>query len=428
VLQSPSFGLNRFLLLSLNLGVIAALLGYLGAYQSRLQGEITRLALWPRRVPREAKDLIAEILVGAAEILEAPRVVLVWEDMSEAQVNVAWQQGDRVQWSIEREGSYGTFVIPGLEHRSFQAKDATRADGDIVYWSEGRFRDRRGRPVNEALRARFSMQSVASWSLEGELVRGRLFCLDKQPMRLDDLIVGELVARLAVSRLDGLYLLAHLRQSAAYEERLRVARDIHDSLLQSVAGTAMHLVAARRLLDTDPAAARRRLEQVQTDLERSELEVRSFIQRLRPSTRSASDAVEVGLAQRLEELRQRVEAQWEIKVSLSVDNASGRVPAALDEEVYRIVQEAMLNAARHADASLIRVAVAARDASLEVAVADDGTGFPFQGTYNLAALTEMDRGPLTLKERVAELHGDLTLRSSESGTELLITLPFAAAP
>ena len=61
-------------------------------------------------------------------------------------------------------------------------------------------------------------------------------------------------------------------------------------------------------------------------------------------------------------------------------------------------------------------------------MADDGRGFPFQGTYDLAALNGMNDGPLTLKERVAELGGDLRLTSADTGTELVITLPLAHVP
>jgi signal transduction histidine kinase len=60
-------------------------------------------------------------------------------------------------------------------------------------------------------------------------------------------------------------------------------------------------------------------------------------------------------------------------------------------------------------------------------IADDGSGFPFHGAFDLRALDAMNLGPLTLKERVAELHGRLLLRTGETGTELLIDLPLAPA-
>ena len=99
----------------------------------------------------------------------------------------------------------------------------------------------------------------------------------------------------------------------------------------------------------------------------------------------------------------------------------------LSNEVYRIIQEGVLNAARHADASVIGVHLSAADDGLRLEIVDDGRGFPFQGTFDLNALNELNRGPLTLKERVAELRGDLKLKSMDTGTELLILLPLAKA-
>jgi signal transduction histidine kinase len=342
-------------------------------------------------------------------------------------VNLAWRFGDELVWACEPEGTYGSLVTPGLDHRSFQASDVTNERGRVVHWSNGSFRHRVGRPILAALQARFRMRAVQSWSLHGELVRGRLFCLDKRQMRLDDLILGEVVARLAVSQLDAMYLLTRLRQTAALEERLRVARDLHDSLLQAVSGTALQLVAARRLLDRNPQAARERLEDVQTQLERGELEMRSFIRRLRPKAPAASGSAKAGLRDRVEELCRRVERQWDVRIKTRFEAPADAWADTLVEELYRIAQEGVLNAARHADASIITLTVKVARDEVTLHIADDGRGFPFVGTYDLAALNAMNQGPLTLKERVGGLRGDLQLRSTESGTELLIRLPVARA-
>ena len=90
------------------------------------------------------------------------------------------------------------------------------------------------------------------------------------------------------------------------------------------------------------------------------------------------------------------------------------------------MQEGVLNAARHADPSLISVALDVDAAGLRLTIADDGRGFPFRGTYDLDALNAMNEGPLTLKERVAEMRGALELRSSETGTELVDCAPVDA--
>ena len=209
---------------------------------------------------------------------------------------------------------------------------------------------------------------------------------------------------------------------------MRVARDLHDSLLQSQAGAALQLLAARRLLERDPDAGKQRLEEVQQQLEHGELEMRAFIRDLRPSRRTASEVAPVALRERLQNQAQRIEQQWNVDVTLDIDEAADQLSAKVTADLYRLVNEGLVNAARHAEASTIRVALSVADGRVHLSIADDGKGFPFTGTYDLAWLEQMDEGPVTLRERVAALQGNLTLTSSkQAGTELLITVPLATA-
>ena len=272
------------------------------------------------------------------------------------------------------------------------------------------------------------MRSVQSWPLDGELVRGRIFCLDKSPLPLDDLSMGEFVAQLATSRLDGLYLLGRLQDARGLEERVRVARDLHDSLLQSQAGAALQLLAARRMLERDPAAAKQRLEEVQQHLEHGELEMRAFIRDLRPARAAAPTVDQLTFRERLLDQAQRIERQWNVSVTVAADAAADALSDKVTGDLFRLVQEGLVNAARHAQASSIRVELSVTGGRVNLTIADDGRGFPFTGVYDLESLARMDRGPVTLRERVTELEGNLTLiTSQETGTELLITVPLGTA-
>jgi signal transduction histidine kinase len=332
-----------------------------------------------------------------------------------------------VSWSQEPEGAYESLVVPRLEQASFQTLDAANGGGRVVYRLQGGgFRHCTCRPLNEALRARFDVAAVQSWPLEGELVHGRLFALDKPRMDIDALSVGELVARIAASRLDGLYMLRELGRAAALDERVKVASDLHDSLLQSLAGVALQLLVARRLIGRDPAAAAGQLDEIQKQIEQGELETRSFIRRLRPRTARVSGVSPAGLAERLEGLGRRIERQWSVKVKTQVEGTPDRWPDGLGDEVFRVAREGILNAARHADASLVTVQLGAVDSTLRLEIVDDGGGFPFHGTFDLGALERMDQGPWSVKERVHALRGKLELTSTDSGSRLLITVPCAA--
>jgi signal transduction histidine kinase len=424
---SPRAAIASFGTRLVYVAVITALVAQLTWYQRRFHGEISRLAAWPRTVSRDPHAVISEVISRATELLEAPRLVLVWEDPDDARTNVALQERGEVAWTAEPEGVYGGVVITGIEGRSFQTSDAASHRGHVVVLTPRGFLRRQCKPLDERLRARFDMHAVQSWPIDGELVRGRIFAFEKPGMSLDDLATGESVARLVASRLDSVYMLRRLRDAMALEERVRVARDLHDSLLQSQAGAALHLLAARRLLDRDPALARARLDDVQRHLERGELEMRSFISNLRPRERTASEGLRGALSQRFAELRDRIERQWELKVLFQLDAQVDGIAERLADHLFRLVQEAVVNAARHADASVIRVDVSVGDGSVRLMIADDGKGFPFAGTYDLASLGAT-RGPLTLKERVAELRGDLTLTTSfDAGTEVRITVPLSPA-
>ena len=94
VVGDPAFELNRFIMRSVYLAVVAILLAYLGVYEERRRGEIGRLATWPPVVPREVRLLVGEMLEHAAGILGAPRVLMAWEEPEEPGLRLAcWSGG-----------------------------------------------------------------------------------------------------------------------------------------------------------------------------------------------------------------------------------------------------------------------------------------------------------------------------------------------
>jgi signal transduction histidine kinase len=99
------------------------------------------------------------------------------------------------------------------------------------------------------------------------------------------------------------------------------------------------------------------------------------------------------------------------------------LPWAAAHEIYFIVHEALINAARHAKASAIHAEITSDRDKMRIVVADNGCGFPFHGRHDLAALTKMNLGPVTLRERVASLGGDLTIESCKTSASLEIALP-----
>lgn len=132
-----------------------------------------------------------------------------------------------------------------------------------------------------------------------------------------------------------------------------------------------------------------------------------------------------GISQRLAGLRDAIERRW--CLSLAVDLADpagiGALSPSMGDEIYAIVQEAAVNAARHAQAALVRVRLRLGAGAAFVTVEDDGSGFPFTGSYGLDELLARGTGPRWLLAHVAALGGALTLHSRPEGTRIEVSLP-----
>src|SRR6266536_3011442 len=213
-----------------------------------------------------------------------------------------------------------------------------------------------------------------------------------------------------------------LEQAATEQERVRLAHELHDGLLQSLTGLALQLQAVSRLLDTDIEAARQRLRDVQALIAVDQRELRTWIGDLSPPP---AEAMTTGdeLALALQELCRRAKWQWRLSCEVVID-AQASIPRTLGDHIYRIVQEGLNNAGRHAHAQHARAELAVRPDQVNIELSDDGIGFPFHGQYDLARLTAHDLGPRSLRERIAALRGSLVLTTGLSGSRLEISLPW----
>jgi signal transduction histidine kinase len=155
-------------------------------------------------------------------------------------------------------------------------------------------------------------------------------------------------------------------------------------------------------------------EQIAGEMEK----LRGLISELRPA---ALD--ELGLEASIRDLAERTQAVYGLRVStrLELPPSQGRPASEIDTAAYRIVQECLTNAARHAHASLVLVELKRRDGSMRIRVSDDGRGFQPGGESGGFGLRGM-------RERVELLDGRLTIaRREEGGTEVVALLPLGAA-
>jgi signal transduction histidine kinase len=213
----------------------------------------------------------------------------------------------------------------------------------------------------------------------------------------------------------------NMRLEERVNERTRIARDLHDTLLQSFHGLLMRFQAATNLLPGRPEEARKTLESAIDQAAQAITEGRDAVQGLRSSTTVTNDLA--GAITTLgQELASGESNPNAAEFHVEVEGTTRDLHPILRDEVYRIAGEALRNAFKHAQAQRIEVEIRYDERQLRVRVRDDGKGIDPEhlnedgrpGHYGL-------RG---MRERAKAIGGNLELWSNvESGTEIELTIP-----
>jgi signal transduction histidine kinase len=201
--------------------------------------------------------------------------------------------------------------------------------------------------------------------------------------------------------------------SAQDEERARVARELHDSTAQILTAAMLQLGVAARESESEPVSARIATlrELVAEALE----EVRSMSHTMHPRVLD-----DLGLVPALEWLARQTRDQEALDVRVVADDPSPCVPSELASVLYRVAQEALRNASRHANARNVQVRVSCTGEHATLEVQDDGRGFDVR----LAEERRPGMGLFSMRERVALVDGRLVVTSAPGrGTRVVATVP-----
>jgi signal transduction histidine kinase len=267
----------------------------------------------------------------------------------------------------------------------------------------------------------FAIDSSIVVSLETQSLTMHFVIPNVKAATADDLALAHIAGRLLLATLEQYFFVQQVRQTASAEERLRISRELHDGIVQSLGGVGLQLQAIRAQFAHEPAAIER-LSHVQQVVEHDQRELRAIVRELRPHDARAGRDI---LADELQRMHERYALEWGLEVDVET-RADDDVPARLAHELSRIVNESLANAAKHGGATRAKISVTGRDGHLHVSVADNGRGFPFTGRYDLDALQRTGDGPRTLKERVIALKGSLVVESSPRGAIIEVAIPIHA--
>jgi nitrate/nitrite-specific signal transduction histidine kinase len=227
----------------------------------------------------------------------------------------------------------------------------------------------------------------------------------------DDIHIMQGLSDQVAVAIDNARLYARSRALALVEERNRLARDLHDSVTQSLYGLVAFAGAGRDLIaegESEPVECY--LARMEETAQQALNEMRLLLYELRPPTLE-----EEGLVAALRERLDAVEARVGVETYLEADETIS-LPEGVAEAFYRITQEALNNALKHSSATSVRVGLRRNGAWVELSVVDDGVGFDVETASEAGGI-----GILGMQERAREMDGSLTIHSTPGqGTTLTL--------
>lgn len=401
-------------------GIITVLLAAFGGHIERVVQELSRLSDPFAEEPSDGAPPVRECLRHAMNVFRAERGMLLWEEDDEPYATLITFADERFHdhrlppggedW-IQPDVADSVFLFDPQSQTTLARRGRRTARGPAQPLASELAT---ALPFDRALVIPAGTRGLNAWVL----------VLDHREPAAEDLEVGAMVSAQVSVALERWESQRARRESLAAEDRIRLARDLHDGVLQFLAGAGLQLdglAGDGRLADD----VRSRIQQMRQSFSDEALELRNFITTLRPARGVAGPRQ--ALADELGQLAERLSRHWTIEVRADVAPAGLRISQEVGYDLSRIVREAVANAVRHGAAAKVTVTARGADERLSLVIEDNGRGFAFQGEVGATEPDAAGVTPRTLTERVRALGGRLELKSSPKGASVIIDVPLAKA-
>lgn len=392
--------LNNLIMRSAYALVAAVMLGYFASYRDRSRNRLERLAAWPIEATADENDpWLKGSLRHASEVLGGLRLLVIWSDGEEPNGRIAYWDGNGCTLLDFVDGTWGA---PGnFQSAMFHNEPVADAVGlpDPISHQLGL----------DGVQAARGKAMCCSAPFATPRYRGQVFVIDPGHPNDDMLSLTEIVAGRIAFELEQFALMRELAAAAGWRERGRLARDLHDSVLQDLTAAGLQLKIASMQC---PETMRASLALVGEILQEQQRRIRSFVENAQPKSGNEPQF----LKERLEAFSHGLSSQWTCLLITHVDPPDIRVSDSMLAAICQIVSEATANAARHGQADRVEVWIEAASAGLDISICDNGAGIA-------APKPAGEIGPQSIQARVADLGGQFQLDPSASGLLMRIALP-----
>lgn len=398
--DQSQFDLQRFIVRSGHLLILSGILLWFGVNQGFSGIELPRERFLPD--PSLAESPLETALAGAMRLMGANEGLLLWRRPTSRELTMVQIRDERHNVAMLQPKT----TRPDLGERSFLFR--LKSDHALTRGAHRRLRFFRASDwLDREIGTRFALGEGLAIPILGDTGEGQMLLGGIEGLCIDHIDLGDRIADALTAHFERYALLKAASDSAIARARLSLSRDLHDSIVQFLAGATFKVEAISRAARSGEEIEHEMGELKQLLLE-EQRELRSSIGALRKNSVALPD-----LAADLAALCDRLARQWDIDCSFRADVPDLLAPMRLHLDMHQLVREAVANAVRHASARSVRVSLSSEEDDLVLEVANDGS-----------MNARVQKGsPWSLRERVDEANGTLMLATHDNLTTVSITLP-----
>jgi signal transduction histidine kinase len=394
----PGFELQRFIIRSGYLVVLSAIVIWFGLRRRFSPGALSFDG--PAEIGTEVDSPIHAALRHAKRVLKARSGLALWTHADGEQEAFTVEGDDVLRLRLTAAPAacpaQHPFLFSAAKDRALLSSEAPTP----------RFRTASAL-IDDWILDRIQSSDGLGVPVHSDLGRGLFILWSIDALHSDHLELGTQLADQLAQLIEHRALISERQQGAIVRERMSLARDLHDGIVQFLAGSTYRIEAISRSVGNKPEVAAN-LQELKELMLLEQEDLRTSIAALRTDNISLSKVTAEARA-----LCDRLGRHWQIGCKFEAGTADVTISARLHLDILQIIREGVANAARHSSAKAINVSLHSEGELIELTIADDG----------VTAGPGLESGPWSIRERVQEAGGSVSTSSDERGTKLSVQLP-----